>query len=280
MIDVAWSIQGANDQPIFGNTHLPEANPRGGLLICHGFKGYKDYGFFPELARCAAQHQLMAYRFNFSHSGMTNNVETFERPDLFERDTWSKQVYDVNAVMRAIASGVLPGAGLPLILFGHSRGGITASLVASRNGSRVAGLVAAAAPHQGDALDKQQKRLLREQGFLASPSSRTGQNLRVGREWLEEIEAAPSNSDPLIAIRSIACPIMLIHGSADHTVPLASVQLLAQAADERARIVVIDDASHTFDAPNPLPTDAAVPSNTQQLIDVACEFALQCCPPN
>jgi len=47
----AWSIEGADGQPILGDTHLPEAPPRGVLVICHGFKGYKDYGFFPPSGR-------------------------------------------------------------------------------------------------------------------------------------------------------------------------------------------------------------------------------------
>ncbi len=55
-----WSISGSQGQPILGNTHMSApgstpgstagSTPIGVMLICHGFKGYKDYGFFPQLA--------------------------------------------------------------------------------------------------------------------------------------------------------------------------------------------------------------------------------------
>ena len=54
------------------------------MLIAHGFKGYKDYGMFPRLARVAAETGFVAHRFNFSHSGMTDRIATFEHPDLFD----------------------------------------------------------------------------------------------------------------------------------------------------------------------------------------------------
>ena len=82
-----WTIRGAARQPIIGDAHLPQGEPRGAVLIAHGFKGYKDYGMFPRIAAELSGRGLIAHRFNFSHSGMTARTETFERPDLFERDT-------------------------------------------------------------------------------------------------------------------------------------------------------------------------------------------------
>jgi uncharacterized protein len=84
-----WTIPGAENQPIYGTTHLPDGShgsPRSVVIIAHGFKGYKDYGMFPRIAHQCAEAGLVAHRFNFSHSGMTNHIDTFERPDLFERD--------------------------------------------------------------------------------------------------------------------------------------------------------------------------------------------------
>ena len=91
----SWTIDGSDGEPIRGDVHAASiAPPRGVFLIAHGFKGYKDYGMFPVLAREFAAAGFIAHRFNFSHSGMTNNIATFERPDLFEKDTWNRQVYD------------------------------------------------------------------------------------------------------------------------------------------------------------------------------------------
>jgi len=83
---VDWSIPGSGGEAILGNTHLPSSEPIGVGVIAHGFKGYKDYGMFPRIASTCASAGLIAHRFNFSHSGMTPRTQTFERPDLFEKD--------------------------------------------------------------------------------------------------------------------------------------------------------------------------------------------------
>ncbi len=287
-----WSIPGADDQPIFGITHLPAAGtkPRGVLLICHGFKGYKDYGFFPRLAHDVAAQGLIAHRFNFSHSGVTHDYATFARPDLFERDTWGKQAHDLQAVAAASAAGRLPGGDhnappLPTVWFGHSRGGVTVLLAGARvfsntdEGDRIkpTGVIAAAAPDTGCSLDRDQMGRLRHRGYLESPSSRTGQILRIDKAWLEEIEDNPKAFDPLACIAQVACPLLLIHGDADTTVPVDASRHLARAADGRAKLEIIPGASHTFDAPNPLPLDQEPPQATRRLIESVCRFASDQC---
>jgi len=109
-----WTIEGSNGQPIYGTSDLPNSDPLGTLILCHGFKGYKDYGLFPYLAKQAVGRGLLVHRFNFSHSGMTDNIESFERPDLFEQDTYGKQIIDLTLVANAVRRGKLPGGGLDL----------------------------------------------------------------------------------------------------------------------------------------------------------------------
>ncbi len=290
---IDWTLPGADGQPILGTTHMPPAvgTPAGMLLICHGFKGYKDYGFFPWLAEQAAARGMYALRFNFSHCGMANNLATFDRGsnfdrlDLFERDTWGKQIEDLTNVSNAVAAARIPGvddANLPQVFFGHSRGGVTALLTASRLGAaegkgvRPAGVIAAATPAQACSLDETQKQQLRSEGYLESPSSRTGQMLRVGRRWLREIEHDPQGFDPKIAAGRLPCPLLIVHGSGDETVPVRDAHELRSAAGESVEFLVVPDAGHTFNAPNPMPWQN-VPMETAQMAEAACRFALVCC---
>lgn len=277
-----WSLAGAEGQAILGCTHQPPAGTRtrGTLIISHGFKGYMDYGLFPMLAEQAAAQGMVVHRFNFSHSGMTRNTETFERDDLFEKDTWSKQVQDLQTVADAAAAGKIAGSGLPQVWFGHSRGGVTTLLAAARAFAQSTtvpvGVVTAAAPATACSMDEDQKQMLRTAGRVASPSSRTGQTLYVGKTWLTEIDQNPADYDPVKAAAGIACPLLIIHGTNDQTVAPAAAQQLAAAAGPRAQLQMIEGASHTFDAPNPLPTTSKPPAATQQLIDLTCRFALEC----
>ena len=272
-----WAIAGSDGQPIYGNTHQPAGQAKGVLICCHGFKGYKDYGFFPILCDQATKQGLLAVRFNFSHSGMTNQIETFARPDLFEKDTWGRQVQDLKTVL----GHVIDSTGLPAVLFGHSRGGVTSTLYSGNNQNpRVAGLITAAAPDYTCKMDGLVKDQLRAEGRLLSPSGRTGQKLYVGLDWLEEIERDPQRFDPLRAAAGVGCPMLILHGDQDETVPSSCAHHLHQAASDNSRIAIIQGANHVFNCSNPVPASTGLnqlPAATQELIMKSIELALRCC---
>ncbi|MHC4947495.1 MAG: alpha/beta hydrolase [Planctomycetota bacterium] len=278
----AWSIEGSRGETILGNTHEPAGTPAGVVLVAHGFKGYKDYGMFPRIARELAAAGLVAHRFNFSHSGMTEAVETFARPDLFERDTWNRQVEDLDALAVALAAGRLEGQGLPCVLLGHSRGGVSVLLAAGRWASSPsrpspAGVITVAAPATCNTLTPEQEVELLREGSLESPSSRTGQALRVGADFLREQQADPAGHDLTALVRRITCPLLVVHGRDDPTVPAESADAIGRAAGALAETLVINGADHVFNTPNPFPDDAAPSPQLAEMLDAVTAFALRCC---
>jgi pimeloyl-ACP methyl ester carboxylesterase len=256
-----WSIEGSEGEPIIGNAHLPEARPGGVVLVAHGFKGYKDYGMFPRIAGALADRGFIAHRFNFSHSGMTGAVETFERPDLFERDTWNKQVFDLLAVIGAVDHGALEGRGLPCVLFGHSRGGVSSLLAALSSCNPLS--------------DQEADKLLND-GFLVSPSSRTGQALRLGKAFLTEQREDPAGHDLLALAGRITCPVLVAHGEKDPTVPAGCADQIAAACGQ-ATVRIVAGADHVFNTPNPLAPDAEPSPQLAELLDAVGDFAAGCC---
>jgi uncharacterized protein len=276
-----WSIPGADDQPILGDAHVP-GDARGVVIIAHGFKGYKDYGMFPRIAAHFAERGFIAHRFNFSHSGMTNRIETFVRPDLFERDTWNKQVFDLRRIIEAIAAGDLDGGGLPYVLFGHSRGGVSVLLTAGRFADddrfpQPAGVITASAPATCNSLSEEDSRRLMEQGWIESPSSRTGQTLRLGRAFLREQIDDPTAHDLPALVRRLKCPLLIVHGENDPTVPVDAAHALARAAQADVRTLVDSGADHVFNTPNPMPADAAPSPQLAALLTAATAFAKAAC---
>lgn len=270
-----WTFPGSDDQPIYGNTHLPDGDAIGVLICAHGFKGYKDYGFLPLLCQQAARAGLIAMRFNFSHSGMTNQIDRFERPDLFEKDRWGRQVADLATVLDNAVSDQ------PVVVFGHSRGGVTSTLFSGRSPQEsLAGLITAAAPDYACKHDDLVKDQLRAEGRLLSPSGRTGQDLYVGLDWLEEIEKDPERLDPTLAAMRVKCPLLILHGDADETVPVQCARNLHKAATPHSELVIIKGANHVFNCPNPLPAQTPLSQLTPQnreLIERSIEFTLRCC---
>lgn len=271
-----WTLAGAEGETIFISSHCATSpnKVRAAALIAHGFKGYKDYGFLPLLAHhLATTLPIVVHRFNFSHSGMTNNIETFERPDLFQIDTWSKQVFDLDCLINAIASGAAdrtpPAA--PFFLLGHSRGGTTCLLTAGRRHRDArrpfpSAIVTMASPDATCTLDQDTIKRMRTQGFLVSPSARTKQTLRQDRIWLDEQVANPADHDVLTLAREIRYPVLAVHGEADVTVPPTSARQIADACRDGA-FVLIPEGNHVFNTPNPADPEAPPSPALAMLLD-------------
>ena len=256
-VGASFQVPGAEGELIRGNMHLPFDDPGGGLpllLILHGFKGYKDYGFFPYLTQQLADAGLAAVRFNFSHSGIDDDPSTFGRPDLFERDSWSNQLTDVQAVLAAAEAGALPHAERAdlsrLAVMGHSRGGVVALLTAGSD-RRTKAVVSLSAPSSADNLTGEQKQAIRQRGYIVSPSSRTGQELRIGCAGLEDLDQNAARLDLPAALGRIDAPLMIVHGATDASVPPACAEAIATAYPGRPEMLILDGASHTFNCVNP-----------------------------
>jgi len=261
-----WTIPGWRDLPIYGNTHHPDPGPppRGVILLVHGFMGYKDYGLFPFVAEQFAVAGVIAHRFNLTTSGITENFQTFERPDLFELGTWSNNVTDIDAVIDAVEQGTLAGRGRGMILMGHSRGGVGVLLAAGRRfmeGRKAVpvGVISASAPSRPWRFAQSQKQEILDRGFLEVKSSRTGQDLRVGRAFLDEQIADPQAHDIARHIAALRCPLLVVHGTADPTVPPRDASEIAAMAGEAIphHLELVEGGDHVFNTPNPFPMNGA-----------------------
>jgi len=117
-----------------GVVDLPEAPGRcPTVIICHGFKGFMEWGFFPAVAELLAQRGFVTVRFNLAGSGMQPGDELVSDPRAFTANTYSAEVADLLRVLEAtgheIADDRVDRGRLGL--FGHSRGGGAAILAAA-----------------------------------------------------------------------------------------------------------------------------------------------------
>jgi len=241
-----WILKGAHGEFIHGTTHLSSSKlQRAVALVAHGFKGYKDYGMFPWLANQLASFGITTHRFNFSHSGMLKGIDDFERPDLFMRDTWNKQVEDLK-----VLSETLCQEGLPFYLIGHSRGGVSCLLSVGRGNIIPDKIISLSAPSTCLSLSLEEQEQLLSNGFLNSPSSRTGQLLQVGVNYLQEQLDSPDKHNLLDLVSRIRIPTLIIHGDSDTSVPIEHGREIANAAHD-SLFVPIGGGNHIFNTPNP-----------------------------
>jgi pimeloyl-ACP methyl ester carboxylesterase len=241
-----FTLSSSQGLPIRGDLDVPE-RARALVVIVHGFKGFKDWGFFPWVAQRLFQHRLAVCRFNMSRSGIGDDPESFDRLDLFEHDTYSQQLADLRTVV-AYAQEQAPG--LSTFLFGHSRGGGVAILGAA-DVPKLRGVAAWSPIARCDRWDEATKREWRERGYLEQLNTRTKQLMRMSPAILDDCEANAARLDVAAAARALTVPLFVVHGGRDESVPVDEGRGLAESNDG-ASFLMIERASHTFNAIHPL----------------------------
>jgi pimeloyl-ACP methyl ester carboxylesterase len=241
----SFTIPSSEGLPIRGDIDMP-GKPRALVAVIHGFKGFKDWGFFPWLAERLCDAGYAVVRFNMSRSGIGENPETFEQLDLFAGDTYSQQLSDLQAVLGHVQKEI----DLPLFLLGHSRGGGIALLGAGA-AQRLRGVVTWSAISHVDRWDRATIEQWRREGYLEALNTRTRQMMRMSTRMLDDIEANPSRLDIRAAAAALAVPALVVHGAKDESVPVEEASEIAGRVPDAAKLI-IGNASHTYNAIHPL----------------------------
>ena len=257
----SFSLTTPSEHRLDGLVDLPDRpGPRPTVVICHGFKGFMEWGFFPYLAELLADRGFVAVRFNFSGSGMRPGEERVTDLEGFRTNTFSREQEDLRTVLEAVGSGeIAAGRADPerLGLMGHSRGGGAAVLTAADPPwrDRIGALVTWASVATFDRVGEEDKTAWRETGQLTILNSRTGQELPMGLEILDDLETNREALDVTGAAARVRAPWRIVHGTADESVPVEEAHRLHEAAREgaceRVELETIEEAGHTFGAVHP-----------------------------
>jgi hypothetical protein len=115
------------------------------VVICHGFKGFKEWGFFPYLAEQLAESGAYCVSFNFSHNGVGEDLLTFSEPERFRENTPTKECDELEELLGKLQRRELPESercGGLTVLMGHSRGGFPVLVCSSEaEGRGLTGIV-------------------------------------------------------------------------------------------------------------------------------------------
>jgi pimeloyl-ACP methyl ester carboxylesterase len=215
----------------------PDPVPGPAIIVCHGFKGFKDWGFFPFVAReLAARTACLTVSFNFDGAGVRESTLT-----------------DLEAVMDGLATGRLGTTAVPVAstfgLLGHSRGGATCVLK-----SAVRSQVRALVTWSAIASVIRYTEMFAEQWDSGEPvripNARTGQEMPLYRNVLDDVRANRDRLDVLAAAARLEIPYLIVHGTEDESVPLDDANSLAATAAD-SHLEVIEGTGHTFGAGHP-----------------------------
>ena len=242
------------------------------LLFLHGFKGFKDWGTFPDAFFEMARHGFAVLAMNFSPDGINQETTLVDKPDLFYSQTISQEIEDIRTVVDAVMTGkIAQNAGLgdlyPLGIIGHSRGGLTA-VIAAAEIDDITCLVTWAA--LSDSIDYFGPDTIKEwstKEYAEITNSRTGQTLKIGKQFLDDLI---TNRDKLSAERrakELYIPCLFIHGTNDETVHYLHAQKLHEAcASTDKEKYIIEGATHTFGGSHPF-NEEELPEHFAEVVD-------------
>jgi uncharacterized protein len=227
------------------------------VLFVHGFKGFKDWGAFPDVYDELARAGFAVVAFNLSLNGVGESMIEFDEPELFRRGTLSQDLDDTGSVIEAIKQKQISDDKVLLDahkigIMGHSRGGHTA-IAAAAEYVEIQCLVTWSAVADYNA--RWSKEMINDwetKGYTEIKNARTGQILKLDKIVYDD---AIENADRLIAIKRVQnlhIPSMFIAGKEDEAVPYSDTEkLYRKSPAEEKYLGLIENAGHTFQISHP-----------------------------
>jgi len=238
-------------------TWLPTGRPQPVLVFVHGFKGFKDWGHFPRLARFFAERGFVFIKLNLSHNGLVvGGNGDLEDLEAFGQNNFSIELDDLGQLLDALHvpdATPLPAAALDLrrlYLVGHSRGGSLALLKAAEDPRVAAVATWAAVADLGRYFPETVLADWQRTGVLHVPNARTGQQMPLYHQLVEDYNQHRARLDLPARLPGLRQPLLLVHGDQDKTVPLAALHQLAAARPDAA-VLVVPGATHMLGGAHP-----------------------------
>lgn len=224
------------------------------LIFVHGFKGFKDWGFGPYIGDYFAKAGFFVIMFNFSHNGIGLNPKEFTELEKFSRNTFSREVKELNEIINAVRLGFFEelDKNCKISICGHSRGGAISLLTASKR-EDVNAISVWASIATLDRYSKRQKEEWRKKGSFDVLNMRTKQVMNLGVCLLDDIEMNGNSSLNIeSAVHNLKKPLLIVHGDQDFAVPIKEAEQLYEWSEKSlTEFYKIYGTGHTFDISHP-----------------------------
>lgn len=226
------------------------------VILLHGFKGFKDWGFLPCLAEKLALAGNIVINFDFSRNGIIDREKLIYNPEIFASNLISIEIDDTLTIINAINQNQIPELDLgniwnrEIYLAGFSRGGGIAILIS--NLTKIDKLALLAPISTFNRYTTRQIENWEKSGKLIFKNSLTNQKLHINYSYIEEILENEGKYDLIHSISQLKMPILIVHGTADLTVNVKESKMLFEAINsEPKKLILIENAGHTFNAKHP-----------------------------
>lgn len=246
---------GKENRIIRGDVRFKKTNqPSPVIFICHGFKGFKDWGFFPVLAEKLAEAGFVTVTFNFSMNGIGEDLKNFTELDKFSLNTFSREQEDLSFLIDKVLEGNFPFSDAinpeHIGLMGHSRGGGNSLIYALDHPDQVKAVSIWNSIHRVDFFAPDLIDDIEQKGVGYITNARTGQLLPIRREVIDDIKQNQARFSIKNRLPDLHIPLLIVQGNED-------LPGLFEGAGEMADLApistlhIIEGANHTMGAVHP-----------------------------
>lgn len=271
--------KGANNRLSLYDVIYPKTDAKLPVVVfCHGFKGFKDWGHFPELCKEIAAAGFLVVKFNFSHNGVgLTDLKDFTDLSAFAENNYLLELEDLDKLIAQLKKEeelTAISEFKKVSLIGHSRGGSVAILMASSD-KRIDKVISWGAVADleerlpsGDELAEWKRT-----GVWSILNTRTGQTMPMNYQFVEALISNKRKLDVERAAKNMGKPMLILHGENDTSIPLEHAYAL-QIWNPSAQLETIPFADHTFNGKHPF-NQEELPKESKELVKFTLDFLLR-----
>jgi len=261
-VKVPFTFYRTEKNIIRGDVYLSEEKEIGKkkpvVIICHGFKGFKDWGMFPRAATYLADQGFAVITFNFSGNGIGEDLETFTELEAFGHNTYAQEQEDLAFLVGKVKEGEVPGHEQMdpsnIALIGHSKGGAAVIIYAASHPEDINAVITWNGIANVDIFGEEVRKQIRENGVGYVENARTKQKMPIYPVVIEDIDTHKEEYDIPARVSELKQPLLLVQARNDIERIVNGASTLIKHV-KNGRLVWINDAGHTFNTTHPYKED-------------------------
>lgn len=235
-------------------TLVPDKQLKPVVIFVHGFKGFKDWGYWHLLAAYFAQQGFVFIKLNLSHNGATTESTDLVDMEAFGNNNFSIELTDLDTLLNYLSSGDSPFKAEmnpeKLGIIGHSRGGGLVLLKAQEDDRIKAVATWAGVSHLNPGWGEDVLSKWKQEGVLYNLNTRTQVQMPLYYQLYEDFAANANRFDVGKATAALTQPLLIVHGDRDPVVPVERAHELQKQKPE-AEVYIVPEADHTFGGSHP-----------------------------
>ena len=246
----------------FSNNNKNKKSPF--VLFLHGFRAFKEWGFFPYFAERLAEVNFITGCLGFSLNTITNkNTQWFDM-DRFRRNTVTQMITEVELFINQLNENFLFDSQIEtfwnneIYIIGHSLGGALAIVLTSKlnnaNSNKIIKkLVSICSIYDFDVYTEKQKQHWFKTKTKEFIDKTTGQNIILNLEFLTDRLTYTDKKSVLSMVSRLTIPYYILHTAADATVSPKAANILASAVSSPTLFIkeIIPKGNHLLNSTHP-----------------------------